>query len=260
MAQSPGNPVFFSSTGGVVDTKSFLLNYIAPGLNIAGTLKLLETFGNVKVLSSPKISVLNNQTAMLKVVENIVYFTVKADTTTTASGPTQTTVTTTPNSVSVGLVMSVTPQISDTNTILLNVRPTISSLKGEGKQDPNPSIPAGIKNMVPEIQTREMESMLRLTDGEIAVMGGLMEDRIDNTTDAVPFLSKVPGIGNFFTQRKDVGTKTELVIFLKPTVIRDPSVAGDYHGFAGQLPNKDFFANNPGPQPPYIEIDREQAR
>ncbi len=260
MAQSPGNPVFFSSTGGVVDTKSFLLNYIAPGLNITGTLKLLETFGNVKVLSSPKISVLNNQTAMLKVVENIVYFTVKADTTTTASGPTQTTVTTTPNSVSVGLVMSVTPQISDTNTILLNVRPTISSLKGEGKQDPNPSIPAGIKNMVPEIQTREMESMLRLTDGEIAVMGGLMEDRIDNTTDAVPFLSKVPGIGNFFTQRKDVGTKTELVIFLKPTVIRDPSVAGDYHGFAGQLPNKDFFANNPGPQPPYIEIDREQAR
>lgn len=259
MTQSPSGPVF-SATGGADTSKSFLLNYVAPGLNIAGTLKLLETFGNVKVLSSPKISVLNNQTAMLKVVENIVYFTVKADTMTTASGPTQTTVTTTPNSVSVGLVMSVTPQISDTNIILLNVRPTISSLKGPGKRDPNPSIPSDIQNIVPEIQTREMESMLRLTDGEIAVMGGLMEDRIDNTTDAVPFLSKVPGIGNFFTQRKDVGTKTELVIFLKPTVIRDPSVAGDYRGFAGQLPNKDFFANNPGPQPPYIEIDREQAR
>jgi general secretion pathway protein D len=259
MTQSPSGPVF-SATGGADTSKSFLLNYVAPGLNIAGTLKLLETFGNVKVLSSPKISVLNNQTAMLKVVENIVYFTVKADTTTTASGPTQTTVTTTPNSVSVGLVMSVTPQISDTDTILLNVRPTISSLKGPGKRDPNPSIPSDIQNIVPEIQTREMESMLRLTDGEIAVMGGLMEDRIDNTTDAVPFLSKVPGIGNFFTQRKDVGTKTELVIFLKPTIIRDPSVAGDYRSFAGQLPNKDFFANNPGPQPPYIELDRGQAR
>lgn len=255
MTQSPGGPTF-PATGGA----AFLLNYVAPGLNISGTLKLLETFGNVKVLSSPKISVLNNQTAMLKVVENIVYFTVKADTTTTASGPTQTTVTTTPNSVSVGLVMSVTPQISDTNTILLNVRPTISSLKGEGKQDPNPSIPAGIRNMVPEIQTREMESMLRLTDGEIAVMGGLMEDRIDNKTDAVPFLSKIPGIGNFFTQRKDIGTKTELVIFLKPTVIRDPSVAGDYRSFVGQLPGKDFFANNPGPQPPHIEIGGSPAR
>lgn len=255
MTQSPGGPTF-PATGGA----AFLLNYVAPGLNVSATLKLLETFGNVKVLSSPKISVLNNQTAMLKVVENIVYFTVKADTTTTASGPSQTTVTTTPNSVSVGLVMSVTPQISDTNTILLNVRPTISSLKGEGKQDPNPSIPSGIRNMVPEIQTREMESMLRLTDGEIAVMGGLMEDRIDNRTDAVPFFSKIPGVGNFFTQRKDVGTKTELVIFLKPTVIRDPSVAGDYRSFAGQLPGRDFFANNPGPQPPHIEIRAGQAQ
>ncbi|MBU0751929.1 MAG: pilus (MSHA type) biogenesis protein MshL [Gammaproteobacteria bacterium] len=237
-----------------------LLNYINPVYGISGTLKLLETFGNVKVLSSPKISVLNNQTAMLKVVENIVYFTIKSDTTTTAAGPSQTTVTTTPNSVSVGLVMTVTPQISDTETILLNVRPTISSLKGLGKADPNPSIPAGIQNLVPEIQTREMESMLRLTNGEIAVMGGLMEDRLDNKTDAVPFFSKIPGIGTFFTQRNDVTTKTELVIFLKPTIIRDPSVAGDYRSFAGQLPNKDFFANNPGPKPPHIEVDGGQTR
>ncbi|MDP2793477.1 MAG: pilus (MSHA type) biogenesis protein MshL [Sulfurisoma sp.] len=256
MAQSPGGPAF-NPAGDT--SKGFLLNYIAPGLNIAGTLKLLETFGNVKVLSSPKISVLNNQTAMLKVVDNIVYFTVKADTTTTTGGPSLTTVTTTPNSVSVGLVMSVTPQVSDTDNILLNVRPTISRITGY-KTDPNPSIPANIPNSVPEIQTREMESMLRLTNGEIAVMGGLMQDSMDNTTNAVPFLSKLPGIGPLFTQRNDVATKTELVIFLKPTVIRDPSVAADYRSFAGQLPGKDFFANNPGPQPPHIEVGGGPAR
>lgn len=158
--------------------------------------------------------------------------------------------------------MSVTPQVGDNGIVLLNVRPTITRIKAPLREqwvkDPTPNL--GEKSYIPEIQTREMESMLRLIDGEIAVMGGLMSDEMSNSTDAVPFLSKIPGIGTFFTQRNDAKTKHELVIFLKPTVIRDPSVAGDYRGFAGQLPNKDFFANNPGPQPPYIEIDREQAR
>ncbi|MDA8258921.1 MAG: pilus (MSHA type) biogenesis protein MshL [Betaproteobacteria bacterium] len=248
MIQNPSGPTL-TTTGA-----AFLLNYVAPGLGISATLQLLENFGNVKVLSSPKISVLNNQTAMLKVVENIVYFTVKADTTTSASGPSQTTVTTTPNSVSVGLVMSVTPQVSESGVILLNVRPTISKLMGDGrtKQDPNPSIT--IPSFIPEIQTREMESMLRLTDGEIAVMGGLMSDELSNNTDAVPGLSKLPGIGTLFTSRKDSTKKTELVIFLKPTVIRDPSIDGDYRNFRSQLPDKDFFANNPGPQPKQIDL------
>ena len=224
---------------------SFLLNYVAPGLGISATLDLLETFGNVKVLSSPKISVLNNQTAMLKVVNNIVYFEVKSDSTTTTAG-TDKTVTTTAKSVAVGLVMSVTPQVSESNMITLNVRPTISSLSGPGKQDPNPEIPSTITNIVPEIQTREMESVLRLADGEIAVMGGLMEDKINYNTDAVPGLSRLPGIGNLFRSRDDTNTKTELVIFLKATVIRDPSINGDYRSFRSQLPNQEFFQNNPG--------------
>jgi MSHA biogenesis protein MshL len=216
---------------------SFLLNYIAPGMGISSTISLLETFGNVKVLSSPKISVLNNQTAMLKVVDNIVYFLVKNDTTTTTTG-TVNNFTSTPQSVSVGLVMSVTPQISDTGNILLNVRPTISSLKGAGKTDPTPGL--GTTNVIPEIQTREMESMLRLADGEIAVMGGLMEDRVNYNTSSLPGLSDLPGIGNFFRNRDETSTKTELVIFLRPTIIHSPSVNGDYREFNAMLPGKDF--------------------
>jgi general secretion pathway protein D len=248
MIQNPDGPTL--ATPGA----AFLLNYVAPGLGISATLSLLENFGNVKVLSSPKISVLNNQTAMLKVVDNIVYFTVKADTTTSGSGPSLTTVTTTPNSVSVGLVMTVTPQISENGIILLNVRPTISKLIGDGKtkKDPNPSIT--IESFIPEIQTREMESMLRLTDGEVAVMGGLMSDELSNNTDAVPGLSKLPGVGTLFTSRKDFTKKTELVIFLKPTIIRDPSINGDYRSFRDQLPSRDFFANNPGPEQKQFEM------
>ena len=248
--QNPSGPTL-GTTG-----SAFLLNYVAPGLGISATLQLLENFGNVKVLSSPKISVLNNQTAMLKVVDNIVYFTVKADTTTSASGPSLTTVTTTPNSVSVGLVMSVTPQISENGNILLNVRPSISRHTGDVR-DPNPSLT--IDSLIPEIQTREMESMLRLTDGEIAVMGGLMSNELNNNTDAVPGLSKLPGIGTLFTSRKDVTIKKELVIFIKPTIIRDPSVDGDYRSFRSQLPGHEFFANNPGPEQKQIGTQGSRA-
>ncbi|MCX7150813.1 MAG: pilus (MSHA type) biogenesis protein MshL [Rhodocyclales bacterium] len=238
-------------------TFAFLLNYVAPGLGLSSTLSLLETFGKVKVLSSPKISVLNNQTAMLKVVDNIVYFEIKNTSTTTTTGTTNN-FTSEAKSVSVGLVLSVTPQISENGSILLNVRPTISSQKGAGKTDPTPGL--AVANIVPEIQTREMESMLRLSDGEVAVMGGLMEDKIDYTTNQVPGLGDIPGVGNFFRNRSDTTTKTELVIFLKPTIIRDPSVNGDYRSFRDQLPKQDFFVTKPGPGQKQIETQGAAAQ
>jgi type II secretory pathway component GspD/PulD (secretin) len=211
-----------------------------PGLGFPRRSACWKPSARSKVLSSPKISVLNNQTAMLKVVDNVVYFLIKNDSTTTTTGTTNN-FTSTPQSVSVGLVMSVTPQISENGSILLNVRPTISSLKGAGKTDPTPGL--AVANVVPEIQTREMESMLRLSDGEVAVMGGLMEDRINYSTSEIPGLGGLPGIGNFFRNRNDTSTKTELVIFLKPTIIRDPSINGDYRGFRDQLPSREFFGS-----------------
>ena len=115
---------------------------------------MLDTFGTTKVLSSPRVSVMNNQSALLKVVENYVYFSVKADTTTTANVGTTTTYTTTPQSVSVGLVVSVTPQISDGDAVTLNVRPTITTVARE-VPDPNPDLKKNnISNLVPVIRTR----------------------------------------------------------------------------------------------------------
>ena len=266
LAQNPTtatNPVsttsgsFATVSGSTPGAFAFLLNYVAPGLGLSSTLSLLETFGKVRVLSSPKISVLNNQTAMLKVVDNVVYFLIKNDSTTTTTGTTNN-FTSTPQSVSVGLVMSVTPQISENGSILLNVRPTISSLKGAGKTDPTPGL--AVANVVPEIQTREMESMLRLSDGEVAVMGGLMEDRINYTTSQIPGLGGLPVIGNFFSNRNDTTTKTELVIFLKPTIIRDPSINGDYRSFRDQLPSREFFSGNSGPGQKQTEAQGAGAR
>jgi general secretion pathway protein D len=94
-----------------------------------------------------------------------------------------------------------------------------------------------------------MESVLRLTNGEIAVMGGLMEDKIDYNTDAIPGLGRMAGIGNLFRNRDDTNTKTELVIFLKPTVIQNPSLNGDYQGLRNQIPSREFFRDDPAYSP-----------
>lgn len=218
--------------------------------NLSGTVKLLESFGSVKVLSSPKLSVLNNQTAILKVVDNTVYFTIESNTNQNAN-QTSTTFTTTVHSIPVGLVMNVTPQISDDGSVLLNVRPSISRIIGVAT-DPNPALKdknltAPIVNEIPIVRSREMESILRVDDGNIAVLGGLMEDTINFKDDGVPGASRLPGLGALFQNRNDTSQKTELVIFLRPVIIRDASVEGDYKNYRNSLPNQDFFSNNPGP-------------
>lgn len=204
------------------------------------TLRLLETFGNVKVLSSPKISVINNQTALLKVVDNLVYFTIKVETNQNANN-TDKTVTSTPNSVPVGFVMNVTPQISNNDTVLLNVRPSISRQIGS-VNDPNPDLAAAnIVSTIPIIRSREMESVMLVENGNIAVLGGLMEDFKSNDDSGVPWFHDLPLIGALFTQRDDIVRKTELVIFLRPVIIKEASVAGDYRNFREQLPVSEFF-------------------
>lgn len=237
-----------SNVGNVL--KPFTLGYQNKQSNfeINSIVNILQAYGTAKVLSSPRLSVMNNQTALLKVVENFVYFNVKADTTTTANVGTTVAVTTTPQSVSVGLVLSVTPQVGDTESVILNVRPSISSVV-ELKEDPNPSIPAGVKNFVPQIRTREIESIMRVNDGEVAVLGGLMEDGINWKTGRVPLLGNIPLIGEAFTTRNNAAVKSELVIFLRPVIIRDPSLSGDFAPYRSQLPGENFFEQTNEAQP-----------
>ena len=228
-----------------INTNAFTFGYAAGNQNFLAALKLLESFGDVKVLSSPKISVLNNQSAVLKVVDNLVFFTIKADTTINQT-TSLTTFTSTLNSVPVGFVMTVIPQISDSDTVVLNLRPTISRKIGD-VADPNPSLSqAGVASLVPVIQTREMDSMLRVQSGQVAVMGGLIQDQVSNTEDGIPGVNRVPSVGDFFRQRKDTLTKTELVIFLRPIVIHDASIDGDYRRYRNLVPDADFL-NRPNP-------------
>ncbi|MEO7344206.1 MAG: pilus (MSHA type) biogenesis protein MshL [Methylotenera sp.] len=215
---------------GVPTTAGFVAGYLNPISrigNIAASVTLLKQFGDAKVLSSPKLMVLNNQTAILKVVDNLVYFTVQAQQSTIGGtvGGTLNSITTTPNTVPVGVVMSVTPQLSESGEVNINVRPTISRVVGR-VQDPNPSL-GTVQSFIPQIQVREMESILQIRSGSTAILGGLMQDEIQNNTDKVPGLSDIPGVGKVFTGRNDGNKKTELVIFLRPTAILNASLESD---------------------------------
>ena len=252
-ADGSGFSVTQPSTGSVIDTANAAFNLVLKKLdtplNLIAAVDVLQSFGTTKVLSSPRLSVLNNQTALLKVVENIVYFNVKSDTTTSANVGTTTAVTTTPQSVSVGLVMSVTPQISDTQNVILNIRPTISSVS-DWKEDPNPANKAaGVRNFVPQIRTREIESVMRVASGDIAVLGGLMEDSVNYNTGRVPLLGQIPLAGELLTKRDNATRKSELVIFLRPVVVKDASLDGDYAGMRRFLPGESYFAQPNEAQP-----------
>jgi general secretion pathway protein D len=237
--QSLTGPLAATNLG--VAAPFFELDYTSGDIN--GSVTLLKQFGDTQVLSSPKIMALNNQTALLKVVQNVVYFQVDGSVTpATATTAEVNTTTTTAQSVSVGVVMSVTPQINDNDEVTLIVRPTISRVL-DFVRDPNPQLT--IPNLVPQIAVREMESVLRIGSGQLAVLGGLMQDDIDKKSDAVPWVSESETFGDLFASRNNQYKKSELVIFLRPWVIQTPDVEADLKSFQPFLPENLPVRNEP---------------
>lgn len=206
---------------------------------ITSTVRLLSQFGDTKVLSSPKLMALNNQTAMLRVVDSRIYFTIEvvAGVAASAAGPGIPPVFTSEvHSVPIGFTMAVTPQISENDQVTLNVRPTISRII-RFVNDPNPALAQeNVINAIPEVQIREIESILKVESGQIAILGGLMQDTVENSNSGLPGLNRLPIVGNMFSQNDDNVIKTELIIFIRPVVIRQPSLDGDLENYREYLP------------------------
>ncbi|TNC98003.1 MAG: proteinral secretion pathway protein D, partial [Rhodocyclaceae bacterium] len=237
----PAGPSSGQLTGGVLSSLAAVsYNRSIGQTTLTAALTLLESFGTLRVLSSPKVSVLNSQTSILKVVDNEVYFTITVTPGTAASlgvAATPATYTSTINTVPVGFLMTVTPQISSHGEVILNLRPTISRISAFAT-DPNPALAlAGVVNRIPVVQSREMESILRVQSGDIAVLGGLIQDTRDRKTDQIPGLNGIPVLGDLFKYADNRSRKTELVIFLRPTVLTDPSIDGDFQSFRSVLPD-----------------------
>jgi len=207
--------------------------------DISAAIKALDAFGDVSVMSSPKIMALNNQTSILKVADNIVYFEIDA-TSDTDEGVTTRTFDTTVKTVPVGFVMNVTPFITADDEVILNIRPTITRLL-RFVNDPNPALAeADVISQVPEIQVREMESVLRVSSGNTAVIGGLMQDSASKNDRGLPGLHDAQGFGILFGTKTREFLKTELVIFLRPRILDNASIETNLSDFKKFLKTEAF--------------------
>jgi len=252
IAGSPGSGIEFRQqllgTARLANTPFTALTFGSSAQSgIFAAIKLLEQFGNTRVLSSPKVMAVNNQTALLRVVRNLVYFQVQQQTSQAANSGNLQSITTIARTVPVGLMMSLTPQINEAGNVTLTVRPTVAS-EVDFVLDPNPLLT--IENRIPIVEVREIESVLQLASGQTAILGGLIKDEIKRDRDQVPGIGNTR-VGDAFAYRNEQAVKTELVIFLRPTVVKNPSVDSEELRFLrAQLPRPDAFTSPATAQPP----------
>lgn len=177
--------------------------------------RMLSTYGTVRALSSPRVTVMNNQPAVVNVSRNRVYFTAtSAGSTTTTNGVTTTIPPTfSPASAPEGVLLNVLPTANpDTGEIILSLRPTVSKITA---MIPDPGL---VGNSVPELSVQEIDSIVKMQSGQTMVMGGLMRDDNTVSTEGVPVAADIPVIGNLFRNRSDDVRKSELVILLQATI------------------------------------------
>ncbi len=177
-------------------------------------INILSSQGEVNVLSSPRLATLNNQTAVLRSATDDVFFVTETERVPGAQGGFNTFTTVTPRTVTVGVVLSITPQISSDGSVILHVRPTVS------RSDTEASITVDDTTIrVPILDVREADVIVRAEEGQVVVIGGLIDERQTDDEKKVPLLGDLPGIGRLFRQTTQKRDKTELVVLLRPTVL-----------------------------------------
>lgn len=187
---------------------------------ITAVLNALSSQGDVRVLSSPRVSALNNQRAVFDVTTGEIVFNVTQTPITSPNGTTTFVSQVTPTQVNVGIVLDVLPQIGADNTVTMNIRPVVTSVARTAT-----FIQDGATFSAPVIDTRESDTMARLRAGETIIIGGLMQTRREKVRSGIPGLRDIPLVGRLFTSYSDVERKAELVIFLTPTIVAGQPVA-----------------------------------
>lgn len=178
-----------------------------------GVLKALQEQGELRVVSQPRVVTLNNQPALIKVATDQPFFT---STISQGTAGSPNIVTEQVRSVTVGLVLSVTPQISEDGWIMLDVTPIISRLR-DIVTSPQETANA------PVLDIKQSSGLVRLKDGEMVIIGGLIQEESSDTERKVPILGDIPFLGRLFKGTYNVKTKSELVIFLSPKIVRSSS-------------------------------------
>lgn len=186
--------------------------------DFSGLIDLLQTQGTVQVLSSPRISTINNQKAVIKVGTDE-FFVTEVSTTTTATVGSQPIVT--PSVVLTpffsGIALDVTPQISENDEVVLHIHPSVSEVKDQNKSftiaEDAFNLPLALSSI------RETDSIVFAKSGQVIVIGGLMQTGSNDNNAGTPFIQDIPIFGELFKQRRQSSNKSELVILLKPMVM-----------------------------------------
>lgn len=196
----------------------FALGAAGSQVNLSDIMQAIAQQGDVKVLSSPTISTLNNQKAIIRVGNQSVFFI-------TGAVATQTTVTQfiQPMTIDIGIILDVTPQISEDGTIIMNIHPSITAQTG------SVTAPDG-KSTFPLLSVRETDTTVKVRDGETIIIGGLMQDQTQENYTGFPGFQSIPLLGGLFRYKTETKTKSELVIMITPTL----QVGKKVEGFASK--------------------------
>jgi MSHA biogenesis protein MshL len=186
--------------------------------NFATLFNFLETQGALQVLSSPRIATLNNQKAVLKVGTDEFFVTSVTSNTTTSGTSTTQSPTITVSPFFSGIALDVTPQIDENNQIILHVHPSVSNVV-EKTKTLDLGTAGNFRLPLASSSISESDAIVRVTDGNIVAIGGLMRQSNTDDRSQVPGLGDVPVVGNLFKNTSRTTTKSELVILIKPTVI-----------------------------------------
>lgn len=182
-------------------------NYAFNAASIATTLSALNSLTHVNVISTPSLMVLDNKTARLQIGDQVPITTQTATSTVTAS-------TAIVNSITMqdtGVILSVTPRINESGRVQLDIEQEVSSVT----KTTSSSIDS------PTIQQRRVKTTVVVNDGEVLALGGMIQEQKNKTSDQIPILGDIPGVGAMFSNRSDNVQKTELIILITPRVVRD---------------------------------------
>lgn len=190
---------------------------LAYSFSTAKFLKYLKTYGNIKVLSNPRVVTMNNQPAVINVGEQLSYKSQTGSVTTTG-GTAAGTNTFTIGSTFVGVTLYVIPEVSKNNEIIMKINPVISKLSDDGTTSGTSS--SVTRELPPDTKIKQMTSIVRIKNDEKIVIGGLVSVSKGNTSIKIPLLGDIPLVGSLFNHKEKVKKKTEMFIIIQPHVVK----------------------------------------
>jgi MSHA biogenesis protein MshL len=203
------------TTSGAASAGSNVFKISATGSNFNVMLDAMKEQGNVNMLSSPKISALNNQKAVIKLTTKEVSWVSTKTTSTTTNG--SDTFTTTPQIDEVGIFLDVTPQIGPDGSVVMQIHPSVSEIR-EISTSPDKT------STKPVVDVREIDTMVDAKAGETIVIAGLISDKLLEAKRGIPLLGDIPYLGALFSYNKQTRTKSELVIMMTPYFLNTKSI------------------------------------